>query len=117
MAQDILYDYYVTDVGDMLSGYIDNMSDEEIDRDLKLFTKFAKALGVKNYDDMVVLVDGDGQFYITDINEVTLDTVPYMKDTQNGIDFYFFQNEDACRQFIGDCNDAIYKYENGEIYF
>lgn len=117
MAQDILYDYYVTNVGDMLSGYIDNMSDEDIDKDLKLFTKFAKALGVKNYDRMVVLIDDQGQFYITELNSVNLDTVPYMKDTQNGIDYYFFKSEDDCRKFIEDCNDAIYKYENGEIYF
>lgn len=50
-----------TTVGDMLEGFIDNMSEEQIDEELKLFQKIAKELkiGKKDYAGMGVLIDED----------------------------------------------------------
>lgn len=49
---------------DMLAGFIDNMPEDEIDKELRLHTKFARALGVtsKYMKDIVIYVNPDSDF-------------------------------------------------------
>ena len=48
-------------IQDMLSAEIDNVSDESLDADIKLYEFIADKLGVKNYDNLYVTVD-DGNY-------------------------------------------------------
>jgi hypothetical protein len=40
-------------LGDLVSGLVDNMDSKEIDKTLNSFNKYGKALGVSNYDDII----------------------------------------------------------------
>ena len=108
MAQDYTYilnenpQLYVTTIDEMLEGYINNMDDDDIDRDIKLFTKFAKTLGIKNFTDMVVFIDQNDDIFLTNQYDEKFTAVDYMKDTTNGVNFYFFRNENDCGKFIYD---------------
>lgn len=51
-----------TTTGDMIYGFMDNMSDEQIDQEIKLFRRYARMLGAKDYTNLIVLIDDDQQY-------------------------------------------------------
>lgn len=47
---------------DLVSGMIGNVPDEDLDKDLKLFRKIARLLGLKREDDLIAYHDEDGLY-------------------------------------------------------
>lgn len=92
-------EFRTTTVGDMLEGFTDNMSEEQIDKELKLFRKVAKELGMKkdNYDTMGVLIDED-HLVDGDTLEVLrthFGYMPYKENNQaSGHIFLYFETSD-----------------------
>jgi len=119
--------YYITTVDDMLSGMIGNMYDDELDDELKLFSRYARQLKVKDYSKLIVLIDSTGEFYdVTYHCEperiCTVVDTPFVYDERNGNTFFYFKTESDCYDFIdkhiyGDnlleesVNDDIIDYE------
>lgn len=94
-------------VSEMLEGSIGNMSDEEMDNELKLFNKIARELSVpkSKIDDMVAVIDED--------YEMELDKVesPYYLDERNGIHFVFFKDEQTADSEIQAQQERNAEYE------
>ena len=88
--------FRTTTVGDMLEGFIDNMSDEQIDKELKLFGKIAKELkdGKNNYAGLGVLIDEDhmiGEEEMSSLEQL-LGYRPYREQNrQSGYLFLYFE--------------------------
>ena len=94
-------------VGNMLEGFIDNMSEEQIDEELKLFRKIAGELKGKRhtnkYDELGVLIDED---YMVDNNVMTIfertyGYRPYLeKNKASGSAFIYFKNIDEAERAV-----------------
>lgn len=99
---------YMT-VQDMLAGLIDNVPDAQIDDEIRRFRKFARTLGVKNYDEMIVLVSDefDPAFIFDNYEDMSTknEKVRYFTDENmiceyaNGNYYIYFATEDACKKF------------------
>ena len=99
---------YMT-VQDMLAGLVDNVSDAQIDDEIKRFRKFARTLGVKNYDEMIVLVSDefDPAFIFDNYEDMSTknEKVRYFTDENmiceyaNGNYYIYFATEDVCKKF------------------
>lgn len=101
---------YMT-VNDLIAGLVDNASDQEINRQLRLFKQIAKLLEVPNYDNMIVAVD-DGDYnpeYIFSdglLMPSLAPTVTFYPDAKmvgevlNGQIFLYFKDEEACKKFF-----------------
>lgn len=105
-------DLDIMTVQDMLSNEIDNVSDEGLDADIKLYQFIARKLGVKDYDKLFVAVD-DGNYNPEWILEDGL-MVPYLDHKlymypssemiaemhPNGNIFMYFVTEDSARKYF-----------------
>ena len=58
---DIPEDVQMMTIEELIEGMHGNVSEEAMDRQLKLFKKIANILGVKRYDDIIVAIN-DGQY-------------------------------------------------------
>lgn len=58
----MINDLNTTTTGDMIYGFMDNMSDEQIDQEIKLFKRYARMLGADDYTNLTVLIDNDQQY-------------------------------------------------------
>lgn len=60
-------------LSDIISGLSDNMSDDALDNDLRLFKRVAQKLRVRNMDDVVVYIDPDfsydPDYYVTEVGQ------------------------------------------------
>lgn len=88
--------FRTTTVGDMLEGFIDNMSDEQIDEELKLYGKISKELkmGKADYASMGVLIDEDHliEHNMLDEMEFMLGYKPYREANRaSGFVFLYFE--------------------------
>lgn len=105
-------DLDIMQVQDMLAAEIDNVSDEGIDADIRLYKYIASKLGVKNYDNLFVGVD-DGNYnpewvledglmlpnkehklYMYPSAEMVAEFHP------NGNIFMYFATEDAAKKYF-----------------
>lgn len=101
---------YMT-VNDLIAGLVDNASDQEINRQLRLFKQIAKLLEVPNYDNMIVAVD-DGDYNPEYIFSDGLPmpslapTVTFYPDAKmvsevlNDQIFLYFKDEEVCKKFF-----------------
>lgn len=62
-------------VEEMMSGFVDNMSDDQIDREIKLFKRYASILGTKAYEKLVVLNVEDNYLFHPDSVDLYGETV------------------------------------------
>lgn len=76
-ALDESYDFTdITKLDDIMSNLIDNLSDKDLDEDLRLFSKIAKELGVKDYKDLYVLTTDENEYDLTWYK----DSIEFIKD-------------------------------------
>lgn len=78
-------------LSDIIDGMSDNMSDDGIDNDLRLFKRIAQKLRVRNMDDIVVYVDPDfsydPDYYVTEVGQKI---GPIYKNNNNIIEYELF---------------------------
>jgi hypothetical protein len=107
----------------MMEGFIDNMPEDQINKEIRLFNRYARLLNCPNYEDMIVFVDEDFIFIpenrtntfgeIIDIPNPDV-TVTYYKDLnvvseQNkvaGNYFLFFKDLDSALGYLDNSVDA-----------
>lgn len=110
-------------VGEMMAGFIDNMPDDQINKEIRLFNRYARLLNCPHYEDMIVFVDEDYIFIpenrtntfgeIIDIPNSDI-TATYYKDLnvvseQNkvaGNYFLFFKDLDSALGYLDNSVDA-----------
>lgn len=105
-------------LSDVIEGMVDNMSDDDIDSDLRLFKRIAQKLQVRNMDDVVVVIDPDGEFdpqyYVTevgqkvgpiyknnnDIIEYELFGVHMIAENHSGQMFLYFRDSSSAKKYM-----------------
>lgn len=84
-------------IGDVLEGFMDNMSQEQIDEELKLFDRIGKELlgGDKDYTQCGVVIDEDHMVDKNLFDHITSVTgyQPWCEDNRtSGFTFVYFKN-------------------------
>ena len=78
-------------MSDMLGDLMGNMSEDQLDTDLKLFARIARKLRVRNMDDLVVMLDRnneyDPQYYMTEIGQKI---GPVYKGKEDAVEYEMF---------------------------
>ena len=78
-------------MSDMLGDLMGNMSEDQLDADLKLFARIARKLRVRNMDDLVVMLDRnneyDPQYYMTEIGQKI---GPVYKGKEDAVEYEMF---------------------------
>lgn len=105
-------------LSDIIEGMVDNMSDDDIDKDLRLFKRIAQKLQVRNMDDVVVVIDPDGEFdpqyYVTevgqkvgpiyknnnDIVEYEIFGVHMIAENHSGQIFLYFRDSSSAKKYM-----------------
>lgn len=97
-------------VEELLEGGCDNMSQKELDDELKLFNKIAKELGVEKSEikNMTAIIDEDYEMELDKMES------PYVLDERNGISFIFVKDEDTAEQEINAQEERYAEYEREE---
>ena len=88
--------FQIRELQDVVEGFIDNMSDKEIDENMKFFGKVARHFHLKSYDH-VAMVTGSEEWMLSKDNapEGVLALNPVF-ELRNGIRFAYFKDmEDA----------------------
>ena len=106
---------------DIIEGINGNMSEEGIDNELKLYSRYAKELGIKDYMSMVVFVDETGEVdpsYVLPDDGVPVEvkgerTVTKYFDTGmlaerfNGNLFLFFKDEESMDNYLSMAREFV----------
>lgn len=105
-------------LSDIIEGMVDNMSDDDIDNDLRIFKRIAQKLQVRNMDDIVVVIDPDGEFdpqyYVTevgqkvgpiyknnnDIVEYEIFGVHMIAENHSGQMFLYFRDSSSAKKYM-----------------
>lgn len=94
-------------LSDIISGMSDNMSDDSIDNDLRLFKRIAQKLRVRNMDDVVVYIDPDfsydPDYYVTEVGQKI---GPIYKNNNNVVEYELFNAHLIAEKH----NNALYLY-------
>ena len=109
---------YFTTSEDVISGMLDNASDADIDRDIRLFNRINKYLKTKN---CIIYIDTEGEYnpdYYDDIvtkgdiskyfNDYHIPNVDFVAESLNGNTYLYFKDEMDAQEYI----DYINKYNN-----
>lgn len=119
-----MFDYYLT-AEDILASGMDNMSDEDIDRDLKLFKRVAQKLGVRSYNDLIVVPGEDDynpDYYAQSlgisstnlyknndsIKVWSVDGIDFVAEELNGTLYLYFKDETTASKY----KDMVDKFNN-----
>jgi len=96
-----MYENRIINLDDMVCNMFGNMSDEDFDKDLKIFDRFRKQLKCKSFKDMYVLVDESSNIEPSMAESCGIE---YRTDCPAGIDFYYFCSEDDAERFAYLCD-------------
>ena len=114
-------------VEELIAGMHGNISEEAMDRQLKLFKRIAKILGVKRYDEIIVAID-DGQFdpkylmqdgYPIDLGSEIVMHYPAENIVVENIDgniYLYFVTERACNNYFALANKFLNDYDIDPAY-
>ncbi len=92
--------FEIMTVGDMMEGFINNMSEEQIDKEIRLFQHIKTALNGKkhgNIDMLGVLIDKDNMINneLAGQLESSVGYRPYFEENEaSGYNFLYFKNMD-----------------------
>lgn len=129
LAEDLITDADFITVGDLISGLEGNMSDEDIDSDLRLFNKIARELKVKNADDVILVVDESGEYdpenYLTENNNQFLgnitkdetvriymiDNIKMIAENKGGGVFLYFVDDQNAANYVNYIKTLSNDYE------
>lgn len=90
----------IRELSDVMEGFVDNMSDEEIDKNLKFFGKVARHFHQKSYDH-IAMVTGEEDFLLSEESapEGVLALNPVF-ETLNGNRYAYFKNTDDAEKAV-----------------
>jgi len=133
--------YDLMTVDDMMDGYINNMSDEQIDSEIRIMNIYARELGIRNSSDLVVCSDDDGalfdivykfDFYKT-INTkdnrykayaFKFNDFSFIYETVDGNGLLYFKNEDEANSILDtlnkekdELNEDLYNEDTYDVTF
>ena len=119
----------VTTLDDVIAGMIGNMSDDDIDSNLKLFSRIGKVLGVPDYSKVIVFIDTNDEYNlsyyinlfdsVTDVYKKRDDIKLFIKGSakciqetyRNGNVFIYAKSENDIQTFL----DAVDEYNATDV--
>ena len=119
---DIPEDVQMMTIEELIEGMHGNVSEEAMDRQLKLFKKIANILGVRRYDDIIVAIN-DGQYdpkyimqdgYPVDMGAQIVTHYPTENVVVENIDgniYLYFVTEKSCNKYFGLANKFLNDYD------
>lgn len=104
-------EYSFTTYEDVLSGDIGNMSEEQLDQELKFFKRKAKALGLIRPEDLVIYIDEEDEFApdweyreekVVDKNSKLYDAdgIKVIYEIINGRSFLYFNSKENAKEYF-----------------
>lgn len=104
-------EYSFTTYEDILSGDIGNMSEEQLDQELKFFKRKAKALGLRRPEDLVIYIDEEDEFApdweyreekVVDKNSKLYDAdgIKVIYEIINGRSFLYFNSKENAKEYF-----------------
>ena len=104
-------EYSFTTYEDILSGDIGNMSEEQLDQELKFFKRKAKALGLRRPEDLVIYIDEEDEFApdweyreekVVDKNSKLYDAdgIKVIYEIINGKSFLYFNSKENAKEYF-----------------
>lgn len=104
-------EYSFTTYEDILSGDIGNVSEEQLDQELKFFKRKAKALGLRRPEDLVIYIDEEDEFApdweyreekVVDKNSKLYDAdgIKIIYEIINGISFLYFDSKENAKEYF-----------------
>ena len=104
-------EYSFTTYEDILSGDIGNMSEEQLDQELKFFKRKAKALGLRRPEDLVIYIDEEDEFApdweyreekVVDKNSKLYDAdgIKVIYEIINGRSFLYFDSMKNAKEYF-----------------
>lgn len=111
-------DYILTDLDALREGSIDNASDEEIDKQERMFTYITNQLGSANPSVLVTDTSYDPKWYKNDSNQITkmsrydlekcnfVGLMPFIREEFNDRIFIYFDDEADAKSYV-DTVDAV----------
>ena len=111
-------------IADLLEAMHDNISEEQMDEELKLFKKIARIFDMKVYDEIIVCVD-DGeynpQYVLSDGQPVqNMSNIKYYPEAKlvcearNGLLYLYFATEESCKNYFKLAKRFLTDYELDE---
>lgn len=112
-------------VQDLLSDMIGNVPEKQLDDEMKKFKKFARILHVKDFGDVLVMVDEgerdpselfpDGRYHVvneeTGEHEIYFDEQGIVAEYTNGLIYIYFASEDIMNKFIKASDEFLRSFE------
>lgn len=119
LNEDVNDTAYTYSVSDIIAAMTDNCSEEQIDKELKLFDSINQKLGV---DDAVFIIDDEGRFnpdyldfdMIDDLdgNVYTVKGIKfYVEHNDNGRDYMYFRSDDDAKSYV----DLVNKFYDEDM--
>lgn len=104
-------EYSFTTYEDILSGYIGNMPEEQLDQELKFFKRKARALGLRKPEDLVIYIDEEDEFApdweyreekVVDKNSKLYDAdgIKVIYEIINGRSFLYFNSKENAKEYF-----------------
>ena len=120
-------EYQIMTISDLLSNMIDNVSDSQLDKEIKNFSFYAKKLGVRDYDSLYVAISEEDPSYVLQDelmipsldNDRELYLYPSAKvlvEKYNGEIYVYSVSEDAIKE-VFDTMDKFMSEESLEVDF
>lgn len=113
----ILNNVEIKPLNEVISGLVDNVSEEQLDREIRLFKKIATLLDVQDYSTLFVVVtdDYDPSYFDDGILIALKDgdlkshtSLNCVSEKLNGLTYIYFRTEEDAKRFIS----HAYKYLN-----
>lgn len=114
-------------IEELIAGMHENVSDETMDHQLKLFKKIANILGVKNYDEIIVAIN-DGEYdpkylmqdgYPINLGKQIIMHYPSENVVVENIDgnlYLYFVTEKSCEKYFSLANKFLNDYDIDPTY-
>lgn len=105
--------FRVTELNEIVAGFIDNMLDEEIDESLNFFEEVAKHFGLKSYDHVAVVTSEEVDYMLTEeyLPEEALSLHPFF-EKRNGNRYLYFKNAEDADKAVEMIEKEIARLEN-----
>ena len=116
----------IATLDEIISGFIDNMEDSQISKEIQFFKSIASKLGVKDYDKLYVIVDDgeyDPEFIFQDglrlpnkegKKVIHFPKINMIAEYINGVIYMYFVTEDDAKLYLQTANEYLNPIELDE---
>lgn len=120
----MINDLTIIPMDEMIDGFMGNMSDEQIDKEIKSMERFARLLKEKNFANIYVLIDYNREYDIEWLDKSLYEVlkksgdwklinvfadsdIKFIREDYNGNLYYYFKGEQDLNEYVEFYDSAI----------